>query len=137
MPGDPVALEIPADPRYLTTARVFARSTGRRLGILEDRVDDLTLATSDSCALMMRWATSDGPTPQVHICISRDETRLIVGLELDDDVAPAAPDSLTGFEQEEMLLALALIDAVTDDFPVFPVDGASTVGFSFRLQSDA
>lgn len=48
------SLEIPADPAYVATARLFSAAVGRQLGLEEERVDDLKLAISEACIVVMR-----------------------------------------------------------------------------------
>jgi hypothetical protein len=48
------SLELPADPAYVATARMFGAAIARHAGIGEEGVEDLKLGISEACAVVMR-----------------------------------------------------------------------------------
>ena len=48
------SLELPADPAYVATARMFGAAIARHAGIGEEDVEDLKLGISEACAVVMR-----------------------------------------------------------------------------------
>lgn len=48
------SLEIPAEAAYVATARLFTGAVARSFGVAEERIDDLKLAVSEACTVVMR-----------------------------------------------------------------------------------
>lgn len=101
-------LEVPSDPAYLATARLFVASAFRLFGTDEERIADLKLAVSEAAsAVLLR---RDHPTVTVEITrLSRGDLvaigPLLPGDLSGDDLAPA--------DVVSALFATARIDAET------------------------
>lgn len=48
------SLNVPADPAYVATARMFGSAIARHFGMGEEAVEDLKLGISEACAVVMR-----------------------------------------------------------------------------------
>lgn len=51
---DAFSLDLPADPAYVATARMFGSAIARHFELGEEAVEDLKLGISEACALVMR-----------------------------------------------------------------------------------
>ncbi|MGH2661531.1 MAG: ATP-binding protein [Actinomycetota bacterium] len=60
------ALELPADPAYLATARLFASTLARQLEVDEERIEDLKLAISEACAAGIRSGAGPVELSAIH-----------------------------------------------------------------------
>ena len=48
------SLDLPPDPAYVATARMFGSAIARHFGLGEEAVEDLKLGISEACAVVMR-----------------------------------------------------------------------------------
>ncbi|HXF71236.1 MAG TPA: ATP-binding protein [Actinomycetota bacterium] len=69
-------LELPAEPPFLATARVFASAIARQAGCQEAVVDDVKLAISEAWAAV----TGSEPVGSIRLEIAREGGRLRFGV---------------------------------------------------------
>ena len=117
-------LEIPADPAYVGTARMFASTLARHFEISDETVEDLKIAVSEGCKRALAAEASDG----VAIEVQRDDGRLVFEIE-QGDVAP--PPSESSDEIAEGL-SLELVGALFEDAEVASSPGGRVLRFSVR-----
>lgn len=70
-----IALSIPADPVFLSVARMFGSSVAKTFGLDPQRTEDLRLALSEICAAVAEGESETSP-PAIDIDVSWDETAL-------------------------------------------------------------
>ena len=58
--SDRFTLNVPSDPAYVATARMFSSTVARHFGAGEDEIDDLKLAVSEACSASMRDGIAPG-----------------------------------------------------------------------------
>ena len=121
---DAYRLEIPADARFLTTARLFAAAIARQ-SCDEDVVDDVKLGVTEAVSALLSASGGDGP---VFISAHPEpgELRFAVGR------AGAAVGMQPGPDPSGPVTGLALARRV---LPSLAVDGAgaeTTIWFSVR-----
>jgi anti-sigma regulatory factor (Ser/Thr protein kinase) len=123
------SLELPGDPAFMATARMFASSLARHFEIEEDVVEDLKVAISEACARALASKTPDQP---VTLRIARDEERLVFEVS-QGDLRPAAAGETPTPSHEELAagMSLELITALFEDAELSSDDqGAAVVRFS-------
>jgi anti-sigma regulatory factor (Ser/Thr protein kinase) len=103
------SLEVPADPAYVVTARLFAGAVARRFGAGEAAIDDLKLAVSEACTGPMR-AGGTGPRSPVRLRLRSIGANLAVEVSADGVRVPWS-DALS---TSELIGAQSLTP--TDDF---------------------
>jgi len=54
--GERFTIELPADPAYVATARMFASELARQVGVPVEMLDDVKVAVSEACAGALRSA---------------------------------------------------------------------------------
>jgi anti-sigma regulatory factor (Ser/Thr protein kinase) len=117
------SIELRPDPAYLATARMFAATVGRQVGVEEELLDDLKLAVSEACA---RALASD-PNGRLRVVAVRTEDRLVFEVSQGQpgrSDTPAAGDLAAG-------LSLELVTVLFDDAEVArDLDGTPVVRFS-------
>jgi anti-sigma regulatory factor (Ser/Thr protein kinase) len=131
-PNHEAAIEIPAEPAYVATARMFGTALARHFGVAEPTIEDLKLAISEACAVFIRGAPSDGP---VLVRAEADGARLrfrvsgaALVLERTGDDTPT-PSTLPAVLGMELILAL-FADAELS------TDGGET-GITFSMPVEA
>jgi hypothetical protein len=115
-------LRLPADPSFMATARVFAASVGRTLGMDDERVQDLKLVVSELCASSSERGASDAA---VDLAVDWDDAEVrFVCRGAGRLVAPGADEDPTPYRWR-------LIEALTERSNVLShPDGSTTVRFS-------
>jgi anti-sigma regulatory factor (Ser/Thr protein kinase) len=117
------SIELRADPAYLATARMFASTVARQVGVEEALLDDLKLSVSEACAR----ALASEPNRRLRVVAIRMEDRLVFEVrqgEPGETAGPGTGDLAAG-------LSLELIAVLFDDAEVTrDVDGAPVVRFS-------
>ena len=127
-----LSLEIPCDPGYLTTARLFAAVACRELGIDEETTEDIKLAVSEVCTGAIRGQANESAAT-VRIDIRRDDTRLILELGSQGPIVlgPEGPDvqALIGYgpDQPGEAIGLALIHGMFDNARIEVTRSGGTV----------
>lgn len=111
--GDRFTLELPHDPAFVATARMFASSLARHFEIDEDIVEDLKLAISEACKRAL--AAKDQGRP-VSVSAARDNGRLVFEVPQGDLPPPAEEDTATASDEQLAAgLSLELITALFED----------------------
>lgn len=114
---DRFTLEIPRDPAFVATARMFASSLARHYEVDEDAVEDVKLAISEACK---RALAASQPNDPVLVSAARDNGRLVFEVT-QGDLAPVPDDRDTTSSSDEELaagLSLELITALFEDATV-------------------
>ena len=133
---DRCSIDVPGDPLYLSTVRLFASAVARHFGAPEETVGDLKVAVSEACSAFLRGGDADG-TVRVTIEASSDLHVEVLSedLSLAVPVGPAgAADTPTpGSAPTE--LGLALIRSLFEDAEVRS-DGVAAISFRVPISAD-
>ena len=126
--GERFVLELPSDPAYVGTARIFASTLARQYEIPDEVVEDLKLAISEACAralaedehrrLAMRVERRDG-----RLVFEIDQTNLGPGPDPTTTPTPSAHELARG-------LSLELVSALFEDAEVTESDERPVLRFS-------
>ena len=136
-----LSLEIPCDPGYLATARLFAAVACRELGIDEETTEDVKLTVSEVCTGAIRGHT-DGTAAAVRIDIRREDKRLVFELGSQGPIVlgPDGSDiqNLTGSGPSEQAeeIGLALVQGLFDDARIEVTRSGGTV-LTFSIPAPA
>lgn len=109
------ALQTPADPDLLTTARLFVASAARLLGCDDEALEDLKLATSEAASSLMG---AGGP---IRTTVTAEASRI--------RVAVFGPGEIAASDPSELVLGLELARALLGDLTVAAVDGGTEITF--------
>jgi serine/threonine-protein kinase RsbW len=117
-------LEIPPEPVYVSTARLFAGAVARHFGVDEDAVDDLKLAVSEACNGAIRVRETESANRPIRIDVTTDGASLVFDIE--DAIEPGL--SRSGVNTEDMIrgLRIELIQALFPEAGMIPGRGRST-----------
>jgi serine/threonine-protein kinase RsbW len=135
------SLEIPCDPGYLTTARLFAAVACRELGIDEETTEDVKLTVSEVCTGAIR-GHADGTAAAVRIDIRREDTRLVFELGSQSPIVlgPDGSDfqALIGSDPDQPAeeIGLALIQGLFDNARIEVTRSGGTV-LTFSIPAPA
>jgi anti-sigma regulatory factor (Ser/Thr protein kinase) len=117
--GETFFLEIPLDPGYFSTARLFAAAIARQSGCDEASVEDLKLAVSEACNNVV-FASKDRPLEEViRIDVTQDADR--VAFEITDggipiaDLESTSPETTPSTFEYGRLLGVELIRTLFPD----------------------
>jgi anti-sigma regulatory factor (Ser/Thr protein kinase) len=105
----PVRLSIPADPRFLSAARVVAASLGAESGLSVDDLEDLRLGVNELVSCLIDAVDGDG---RIDLELDSIEGSVTVRGEIQGGGGHAVADELT----------IRILEAVADDHAL---DGAS------------
>ena len=89
---DPVRLSIPADPRFLSAARVVAASLGAESGLSVDDLEDLRLGVNELVSCLIEAVDGNG---RIDIELDSGDGSLTVRGEIHGGGANAVADELT------------------------------------------
>jgi anti-sigma regulatory factor (Ser/Thr protein kinase) len=122
-------LELPPDPAFVSTARMFASTLARHFEIAEDSVEDLKLAVSEACT---RALAAEEVDRTLSVTASRDDGRLIFEISQGELPPLAEADTPTPSHQELAAgLSFELITALFADAElVSGAEGSPVVRFS-------
>ena len=110
---DRFTLELPSDPAFISTARLFASSLARHFEMDEEIIDDLTLAVSEACT---RALAAEGIDEPLSVSAARSDGRLIFEIPQGDVREPVPADTPTpSHEAMAAGLSLELITALFED----------------------
>ncbi len=115
-------MDIPPDPAFIGTARLFAASIARSFRFPEESVDDIKLAVSEACGYLM--VTAPGP---LAVLVEQLDARLTFNISTTPSPTAEAP-------VHEASLGLEVIGAL------FPDAGSTsdppTITFSVPLERE-
>ena len=120
-----VRLEIPPQSAYVAIARLAVTSLGRAAGLDEEKLDDLKIAISESCANAVQCVQESGVESPIRISFAADEHALEVVVshsgETDADAAAGEADS-QGFSTQRVM-SMALLRSLVDELDLTPREG--------------
>jgi serine/threonine-protein kinase RsbW len=126
--ADGFTLEVPADPAYVGTARIFASTLARHFEVADETVEDLKVAISEACSRALAGDAADrisirvqGLDGRLQFEIEQSEVRRIDGGT--DTPTPSASELATG-------LSLELVTALFEDAAVTSTEGGPVLRFS-------
>jgi anti-sigma regulatory factor (Ser/Thr protein kinase) len=120
-------LEIPGDPAYVATARLFAWTLARHFGVSEELLEDLKLAVSEACVRALTTA-ADRP-----VAMAAERTAGRLAFQVSQGATPGGGDpEMATPTPEEMAagLSMELITALFEDAEVTQGHGGPAVHFS-------
>lgn len=127
--GERFTLELPRDPAFVATARMFASSLARHFEIGEDTVEDLKLAISEACTRALAALDTDR---SLSVSAARDDGRLVFEISQGELPQPADEDT-PATEALAAGLGLELITALFEDAEIATdAEGLPVVRFSVR-----
>lgn len=126
---DRFSLELPADPAFMATARMFASALARHFEIDENVVEDLKLAVSEACS---RALAAEEEARPVSLRVARDDDRLVFEISQGDLRVASGDDTPTPSHEELAAgMSLELITALFGDAEIANDDaGTSVLRFS-------
>jgi hypothetical protein len=110
LPGMPEQIELsfPAQPEFLRLARLASSDVGSRAGLDYEEIDDLKIAVSESCGLLL------GGEEPLRLTFAFEEGCVTVG------------GMGSGFSGVDRTLSLAIIGAVVDEHEFADRDAATS-----------
>lgn len=126
-----VLLEIPPHSAYVAIVRLAITSLGRAAGLDEERLDDLKIAVSESCANSVLSTQDAGVDAPIVIAFSADDHRLevVIGDEGPIQSPDANAQDSQGFSTRH-IMSMELLKTLVDEFEFSPRDGG---GMQTRL----
>ena len=121
--GDAFSIELPVDPAYLGSARLFAGAVARNFGCSDGAVEDLKVAISEACtnALIAHRERRSGHSVRLHALAGREE--LLFRIEEGGVPLIEPEDRQTGdHPSTEQLGRLLGVELVRSLFPGASVD---------------
>jgi serine/threonine-protein kinase RsbW len=122
-------LEMPADPKYVSLARLLAGSIARRLNFAEESIDDLKIAISEMCTnAIIHGGDGERNKPPVKVRYLAGKDRLTV--EVADQGPGFDPGCILERERRDLLdkgFGIPLIRSLVDDFQCDSEPGRGTV----------
>jgi serine/threonine-protein kinase RsbW len=118
-PGDVVRLSVPAATAFVGVARSLAAGVATRLDFDLDHVEDLRLAVSEACAIVLP-AAAPGSDLALDLHIGRDE----LTLELTSVTTDGEPPGVDSF-------AWTVLTALADDASADVADGRLNIRLRF------
>lgn len=117
-----VRLEIPPQSAYVAIARLAITSLGRAAGLDEERLDDLKIAISESCANAVLCVQESGVEAPIGISFTARSHALEVVVShagtIVGDVDAADADS-QGFSTQRVM-SMALLRSLVDELDLSP-----------------
>lgn len=144
-PSEIVELAIPAEPEYLSLARLLVAATASVLPLFPlDRLDDLRLAVSEACTNAVEAqnrARRADPTAEDHIhirCLVVEESVIIevqdhgIGFDLSglSEHPPVTDPTRLDYERG---LGIPLIRILTDEVEFIPTPEGTTVRMTLNV----
>ena len=128
--ADRFTLELPADPAYIGTARIFASTLARHFEVADETVEDVKVAVSEACSR----ALAGEPDDRISITVRSLDHGLTFEIE-QTDVRPVGPVSDTPTPSASELasgLSLELVSALFEDAEVVSSPAGLLLRFSVR-----
>lgn len=111
--GERFTLELPSDPAFISTARMFVCSLARHFEMDEEVIEDLTLAISEACT---RALAAEGTNGSLSVSAARTDGRLVFEIPQGDLRQPPKAETPTpSHEAMAASLSLELITALFED----------------------
>lgn len=126
-----VRLEIPPQSAYVAIARLAVTSLGRAAGLDEEKLDDLKIAISESCAnavLSVQEAGIDAPI-EIGFTAHDEALEVVVGHGGPETGGHAAEADSQGFSTQAVM-SMALLRSLVDELELTPRAGG---GMQARL----
>ena len=132
--GERFTIELPGDPAYLATARLFASTLARHFDVADDVIEDLKLAIGEACSRLL--ATVE-PEPRLALRAERVDGRLVFEVPQGDLREPVPSETPTPSAEELAAgLSLELVGALFEDTELAEGEaGARVLRFSVPLGS--
>jgi anti-sigma regulatory factor (Ser/Thr protein kinase) len=126
------AIDLPADPAYLSTARIFLTAVARHYGAPDETVEDLKVAVSEACSAFLRYGPGDEGS--VHVEVGASSNRLTVTVSSPDLLVPEQPDAAGTPTPRGLAASLGMdvLQALFEDSEVVPGE-PSSIRFSTPL----
>jgi anti-sigma regulatory factor (Ser/Thr protein kinase) len=126
------AIELPADPAYLSTARIFVTAIARHYGAGDDTVEDLKVAVSEACSAFLRYEPGDEGS--LHVDVGATPDRLTVTVSSPELPVPEPPDAAVTPTPRGLAASLGMdvLRALFEDSEVLPGE-PSSIRFSAPL----
>lgn len=131
LPSATVRLAFPPEARLLATVRLVLGLLARKAGLDDEGVEDLKVAVSEACTVLMEDAAQAGQAAPIELEVAEGEK----GLQVEVRHRAPAPAPLA-WEQggaSDRQLGLALVAALVEDLRSEPLEGGSGTRFSFFL----
>jgi serine/threonine-protein kinase RsbW len=130
------AIDLPADPAYLSTVRLFASAIARHFGVRDDDIEDLKMAVTEACTAFLRYEETDRGSLHVEVAASPD--RLACEVTSPDLSLPSPPASADTPTPRGVAagLGMDLLRILFEDSEVVAGE-PSTIRFSVPLEAGA
>ena len=127
---DRFVLEVPADPAYIGTARIFASALARHFEVADETVEDLKVAVSEACSRALAGERDD----RISITVQPVDERLTFEIEQSDVRRPTGGSDTPTPSAAELAtgLSLELVSALFGDAEVVPTAAGPVLRFSVR-----
>ena len=128
------AIELPGEPAYVATARLFASTLARHFDVEDDVIEDLKLAIGEACARALATVERD---PRLALRAERADGRLVFEVPQGELREPAPTETPTPSAEELAAgLSLELVGALFADTELADGEAGSRVlRFSVPLGS--
>jgi len=73
-----VVMQLPAQPEYISLARLAVSSLSNMVGFPIDEIEDLKVALSEACTNAMQYGCKNQPTYTVAFKVGSDELEIVV-----------------------------------------------------------
>ncbi|MDQ3953209.1 MAG: ATP-binding protein [Actinomycetota bacterium] len=126
-----VRLEIPPQSAYVAIVRLAVTSLGRGAGLDEEKLDDLKIAISESCANAVLAVQETGVHSPIEISFSAGAESLeVVVSHAGPADAGAEPEADSHGFSTQRVMSMALLRSLVDEFDLVPRAGG---GMQARL----
>ena len=127
-----IYLEIPPQSAYVAIVRLAVTSLGRAAGLDEEKLDDLKIAISESCANAVLSTQESGVDAPVSISFTAGPDALEVVVADSGAAEPSGDASVAdsqGFSTRD-IMSMELLKSLVDEYELSPRDGG---GMQARL----
>ncbi len=118
-PSAEISVVLPADSRFVATARVTTASLAAELDYSVDQIDELRVGVNELVALLVEWAEDhDLPRVELRFQIS-DDAVVIEGTAIDASGAPAGEASGAAAGEAGLdVLTRQILAGVVDEYEI-------------------
>lgn len=130
--SDSFTFEVPSDPAYLSTIRLFAGAVARHYECSEDSIDDLKVAVTEACTNAIARAekrSDDSSRVRLSAALQGSRLEFLVhdgGFPSGDAVSPFTDKLEARTEEMTRALGIELIQALFPDAELTPNSGGGT-----------